>query len=199
MRRAVEITHEAHARAMADDAAGHVRVRGRRRSCCEVSRKHGSERVAYSPIVGSGPNATVLHYRRNNRPMEDGDLLLIDAGASTATTPRDITRTFPGDRDASATRSASIYEIVLEAQHASIEATRPGATFDELHDGSVQVMASRAGRARDHRRARRQRHRGATLQAILHAPDQSLSRHGRARRGRVPRRRQAASARRRAW
>ena len=45
-----------------------------------VFRKHGSPRPAYGPIVGSGPNATVLHYRKNDRRMEDGELLLIDAG-----------------------------------------------------------------------------------------------------------------------
>ena len=139
MRRAVEITHEAHAKVMAMAQPGmyEYEVEGALR---EVFCKNGSERVAYSPIVGSGPNATVLHYRRNNRRMGEGDLLLVDAGSEYGYYASDVTRTFPvSGRFSDAQRR--VYEIVLSAQQASIEATRPGVTLDEVHDKSVQVIA----------------------------------------------------------
>ncbi len=139
MRRAVEITHEAHARVMAMTRPGmyEYEVEGALR---DAFCRNGSERVAYSPIVGSGPNATVLHYRRNNRRMEEGDLLLVDAGSEYGYYASDVTRTFPvAGRFSDAQRR--IYEIVLAAQQASIEATRPGVTLEEVHDKSVQVIA----------------------------------------------------------
>jgi Xaa-Pro aminopeptidase len=105
-----------------------------------IFRKHGSERPAYGPIVGSGPNATVLHYRRNDRRLVDGDLLLIDAGCEYGYYASDITRTFPVSGHFTQPQRA-IYEIVLHAQLASIAATRPGATLEEVHDASVQVIA----------------------------------------------------------
>jgi Xaa-Pro aminopeptidase len=138
MNRAVDITREAHLTAMAAARPGmyeyeiEALLRG-------VFRKHGSERAAYAPIVGSGPNATVLHYHRNNRRMEDGDLLLIDAGTEYGYYAADVTRTFPvGGRFTPPQRT--IYELVLAAQDASISATRPGATIDEVHQASVQVL-----------------------------------------------------------
>jgi len=139
MRRAIEITREAHARAMAMARPGmyEYEVDGALR---EVFCKNGSERVAYSSLVGSGPNATVLHYRRNNRCMSDGDLLLIDAGCEYGYYASDVTRTFPvSGRFSDAQRR--IYELVLSAQEASIEATRPGVTLDEVHERSVTVIA----------------------------------------------------------
>ncbi len=140
MRRAVAITAEGHAAAMAAARPGmhEFEVEALLRS---TFRKHGSERHAYEPIVGSGPNATVLHYHRNDRLMQDGDLLLIDAGSEYGYYASDITRTFPVNGKYSAPQR-EIYEIVLEAQHASIEATRPGATLEQVHEASVRVIAA---------------------------------------------------------
>jgi len=104
-----------------------------------VFRRAGSERPAYGPIVGSGPNATVLHYRRNDRKMQDGDLLLIDAGCEYDYYASDVTRTFPVSGQFTGAQRA-IYEIVLEAQLASISVTRPGATLEEVHNASVRVI-----------------------------------------------------------
>jgi len=100
-------------------------------------RAAGSERPAYSPIVGSGPNATILHYRKNGRRMEDGDLLLIDAGAEVDYYACDVTRTFPISGKFTPPQR-DVYEIVLEAQLAAIEAVRPGATIDEIHAIAVR-------------------------------------------------------------
>ncbi len=139
MRRAVEITHEAHVRAMAMTCPG-MHEYEVEAALHEVFCKNGAERVAYSPIVGSGPNATVLHYRRNTRRMEDGDLLLIDAGSEYGYYASDVTRTFPVS-GAFSDAQRRIYEIVLAAQQASIEATRPGVSLDQVHEASVQVIA----------------------------------------------------------
>jgi len=138
VRRAVEVTTEAHLLAMAKAKPDvyeyeiEAILRG-------VFRRAGSERPAYGPIVGSGPNATVLHYRRNDRRMQDGDLLLIDAGCEYDYYASDVTRTFPVSGRFSAAQRA-IYEIVLDAQLASISVTRPGATLEEVHNASVRVI-----------------------------------------------------------
>lgn len=138
IRRAVEITGEAHREAMAKACPGmyEYEVEAILRA---AFRRAGSERPAYVPIVGSGPNATVLHYRRNNRKMEEHDLLLVDAGCEYDYYASDITRTFPvSGRFTPAQRA--IYEIVLAAQEASISATQPGATLEELHGESVRAV-----------------------------------------------------------
>jgi Xaa-Pro aminopeptidase len=139
MRRAVEITSEAHVEAMARARPDlyEYEVEAVLRA---VFRRHGSERVAYQPIVGSGPNATVLHYRRNDRRMCDGDLLLIDAGCEYGYYASDVTRTFPvNGRWTKPQRE--IYETVLRAQEASIAATKPGATLEEIHRASVREIS----------------------------------------------------------
>lgn len=139
MRRAVDITKEAHIAAMGMARPGvyEYEVEAVLRA---IFRKHGSERPAYGPIVGSGPNATVLHYRKNDRRLGDGDLLLIDAGCEYGYYASDITRTFPVSGHFSKPQR-EVYEIVLQAQLASIDATKPGATLEEVHDASVQVIA----------------------------------------------------------
>ncbi len=102
-------------------------------------RARGSERVAYEPIVGSGPNATVLHYVKSRRQMMAGDLLLIDAGCEYGYYAADITRTFPVSGTFSAEQRA-VYEIVLAAQQACIEAAAPGVTLDQLHQRATRVL-----------------------------------------------------------
>ncbi len=92
----------------------------------------GCERNAYAPIVGSGPNSTVLHYSRNSRRMDRGELLLMDVGAECAGYAADITRTIPvGARYSK--RQREIYEVVLGAQNAVIAAIKPGLPFGDLN------------------------------------------------------------------
>jgi Xaa-Pro aminopeptidase len=81
----------------------------------------------------------VLHYHQNNRQMEAGELLLIDAGAEYGYYAADVTRTFPVGGAFSAPQRA-IYELVLLAQEASIAVVRPGATLDDVHAESVRVL-----------------------------------------------------------
>jgi Xaa-Pro aminopeptidase len=91
----------------------------------------GCERNAYAPIVGSGPNSTVLHYSRNSRRMDRGELLLMDVGAECAGYAADITRTIPVGASFSK-RQREIYEIVLGAQNAVIAAIKPGLPLSDL-------------------------------------------------------------------
>ncbi len=138
MRRAAKISAEAHLAAMAFTKPGahEYEVEALLRS---MFRKAGAQRLAYECIVGSGPNATVLHYRQNDRKMQDGELLLIDAGCEFDFYASDITRTFPVNGSFSKPQR-ELYEVVLAAQEASIAAAVPGATLDALHDISVRVL-----------------------------------------------------------
>jgi Xaa-Pro aminopeptidase len=83
--------------------------------------ENGCERPAYSPIVGSGPNSTILHYSNNDRTMQDGDLLLVDAACEYSMYASDITRTVPVNGHFTA-RQREIYNVVLGAQQAAIDA-----------------------------------------------------------------------------
>jgi Xaa-Pro aminopeptidase len=138
MRRAADITKEAHLRAMARTRAG-MHEYEVEAMLLESFRKHGSERPAYGSIVGSGSNATILHYRANNREMHGGELLLIDAGCEYGYFASDVTRTFPVGGKFSREQQA-IYEIVLESQNAGIEKTRAGGTVEEIHKTCVEVI-----------------------------------------------------------
>ena len=91
----------------------------------DVFFENGCERYAYAPIVGSGPNATILHYSANRRRMDQGELLLIDAAAECGNYASDITRTVPVSGKFTP-RQREIYEIVLGAQKAAIAAIKPG-------------------------------------------------------------------------
>jgi Xaa-Pro aminopeptidase len=106
-----------------------------------VFRKNGSPRCGYATIVGSGVNATVLHYTQNNRRVEAGDLVLIDAGAEFGYYTGDVTRTLPASGRFSP-EQASLYQLVLDAQLAAIDAVRPGSTFIEPHDLAVRVLTA---------------------------------------------------------
>jgi Xaa-Pro aminopeptidase len=138
MRRAARITREAHELAMRRARPG-MHEYEVEAMLVDTFRRHGSERPAYGSIVGSGPNACVLHYRKNDRRIEPGDLLLIDAGCEYGYYASDVTRTFPVGGTFSREQQA-IYEVVLEAQTGGIAAVRPGTTLDAVHRLSVEVI-----------------------------------------------------------
>ncbi len=100
----------------------------------------GCERSAYAPIVAAGPNANVLHYSANSGRLENGGLLLIDAGAECAGYAADITRTIPVDGRFTP-RQRELYEIVLAAQKAVIAAVKPGMTFDRGSPNGLTQIA----------------------------------------------------------
>lgn len=138
MRKAADITAEAHLRAMKAAKPGMHEFQVEA-MLLETFRMHGSERPAYGSIVGSGNNATILHYRLNNRKMEDGDLLLIDAGCEYDYYASDVTRTFPINGKFSKEQQA-IYELVLDAQEAGIDKTRKGSSLEQIHAACVDVI-----------------------------------------------------------
>jgi len=102
-------------------------------------RAGGARRAAYPSIVGSGSNATVLHYVANDCALRTGDLVLVDAGCEYQHYAADITRTFPVDGRFSEAQ-AQIYDLVLAAQVAAIDRVRVGATMEDLHAVAVRVL-----------------------------------------------------------
>jgi Xaa-Pro aminopeptidase len=138
MRQAATITQEAHLRAMQVARPG-MHEYEIDAELIHIFRKHGSERPAYESIVGSGPNATILHYRAGNRVMNDGELVLIDAGCEYGYYASDVTRTFPVNGRFSHEQRA-LYEVVLQAQQAGIEAVKPGVTLEDIHCGTVRSI-----------------------------------------------------------
>ncbi|MCI0389323.1 MAG: aminopeptidase P N-terminal domain-containing protein [Acidobacteria bacterium] len=105
-----------------------------------VFRKNGATGVGYPSIVGSGFNTTILHYNTNNDQIEDGDLVLIDAGAEFNLFSGDITRTFPANGKFTKAQQ-SIYEAVLNAQKEVIKMVKPGESFMKLHEKAVEVVS----------------------------------------------------------
>lgn len=93
----------------------------------------------YPSIVGSGPNATILHYPDGARQMQAGDLLLVDAACSLEYLTGDITRTYPVSGTFSPAQE-DIYAIVLQAQLEGIRAARPGASIRDVHRRTVEVV-----------------------------------------------------------
>lgn len=94
---------------------------------------------AYSPIVGAGANACVLHYIDNMAPLVSGDLLLVDAGGEYGCYAADITRTYPIDGRFSPEQK-SIYELVLRAQKAGIASIKPGALWCLAQENIIRVL-----------------------------------------------------------
>jgi Xaa-Pro aminopeptidase len=138
LRRAIEITGQAHRAVFATTRAGQWEYEIEAVLRAEF-RKRGAERVAYSPIVASGINAATLHHRLNNRQSAPGELILVDAGCEYGYQSADITRTFPASGRFSPAQRA-VYEIVLSAQHKAIESVRPGVTLDFVHDIAVREL-----------------------------------------------------------
>jgi Xaa-Pro aminopeptidase len=100
----------------------------------------GCRRSAYAPIVGSGPNSTTLHYSRNSRRMDAGEVTVMDVAAECDNYASDITRTIPVGGKFSP-RQREIYQIVLGAQRAAIAAAKPGMTFGRTTPDSLYRIA----------------------------------------------------------
>lgn len=136
MRKSARIAEQAHRRAMRickpgmNEAEIHAELlHAFTASQCEAS---------YTPIVGGGANACVLHYISNRDQLNDGDLLLIDAGAEYDGYASDITRTFPINGKFSGPQK-DLYEIVLAAQLKAIDEVREGNPWDHVHETAVHI------------------------------------------------------------
>ena len=102
-------------------------------------RRLGASGPSYETIVASGANATTLHYVENDRRIEEGDLVLIDAGCEYEGYAADITRTFPASGHFTPEQEA-VYRVVLSALHAATSKVRPGGRFQDVHDAAVDVL-----------------------------------------------------------
>jgi len=137
MRKAAKVACSAHIRAMRSCEPGMHEYE------IEAELLHEFRRAgmvpAYSSIVGGGENGCILHYTRNSDRLEDGDLLLIDAGAEYDCYASDVTRTFPVNGRFSAPQKA-LYEVVLAAQTAAIKQVRAGNHWNAPHVAAVRVL-----------------------------------------------------------
>ncbi len=104
----------------------------------DAFRRHNAVE-GYPSIVASGRNACVLHHIENNRRIEAGDLVLVDAGAEKHCLNSDVTRTFPASPSFSQIQK-DVYEVVLASQLRAIARTVKGATLDEIHAGTVRDL-----------------------------------------------------------
>ena len=101
--------------------------------------KNGSQSPAYTSIVAGGANACTLHYNANNCVLNDGDLLLIDAGCELDGYASDITRTFPVNGKFSPAQK-DLYELVLASQFAAIDVAKPGNHWNAPHEAALDVL-----------------------------------------------------------
>ncbi len=138
MQRAADIAAAAHVEAMQTARAGMKEYEVE--ALLEASfRRQGAAGSSYTSIVGSGANATTLHYITNQDTLRDGDLLLVDAGAEYLGYASDITRTFPiNGKFTGAQRD--IYDLVLQTQMSCIDMVRPGVRLEDLKTHSVEML-----------------------------------------------------------
>jgi Xaa-Pro aminopeptidase len=139
MRAAAEITREAHEQAARRCQPGTYEHEVEA-ELHYVFRSRGGAGPAYPSIVGSGDNATILHYIENRDQLRAGDLVLIDAGVELHGYASDVTRTYPvGGHFEGPARE--VYELVLRAQESVLGEIRPGTTLRALHERAVAVLA----------------------------------------------------------
>jgi Xaa-Pro aminopeptidase len=138
LRRAAEITAEAHLQAMRDGQPGrreyHVQA-----EIEYLFRRRGGTGPGYGTIVATGPNATILHYRAGDAELQDGHLCLVDAGGEYDFYTADVTRTFPVSGEFTKPQR-DLYEACLAAQKDAVDAVKPGATIDGIHDLVVRRL-----------------------------------------------------------
>ena len=139
LREACRISAEAHerARAMTRPGMNEAEVQAAIEAHFRAS---GARGPAYGSIVAGGDNACVLHYMANTAQLQDGDLLLIDAGCSVDDYYNgDITRTFPVNGRFSA-EQRELYSLVLASQEAAVQVVQPGGTAEQVHATALRVL-----------------------------------------------------------
>lgn len=105
-----------------------------------VFRSRGAEGLAFPSIIGSGPYSCILHYDKNRRRMKAGDMVVCDIGARKDLYCADVTRTYPVSGRFSK-RQRQVYEAVLDARRAALEACRPGAFVHQVHKAASDAIA----------------------------------------------------------
>ncbi|OCQ95531.1 Xaa-Pro aminopeptidase [Oscillatoriales cyanobacterium USR001] len=138
MRKAANISVEAHNHAMQFAKPGRYEYEIQA-EIEHIFRLQGGNGPAYPSIVAAGKNSCILHYIENNQQLQDGDLLLIDAGCAYGYYNADITRTFPISGKFTPEQKI-IYELVLSAQLAAIEQVKPGNAYSKVHETAVRII-----------------------------------------------------------
>jgi len=139
LRKAINLSLDAHLEAMKMMRPGLYEYQVAAKMV-EVHAMGGSEAEGYAPIVGAGPNSTVLHYDKLARKIADGDIVVMDVGAQFSGYSSDITRTLPANGKFTP-RQREIYEIVLGAQNAVFAALKPGMTYCKSGDKSLYKIS----------------------------------------------------------
>jgi Xaa-Pro aminopeptidase len=140
IRRAVDVTVQAHREAMRLIEPGLNEFEAQ--ALIEYTfRRLGADRPSFATIVGSGPNATTLHYNADDRPMRAGELVVLDIGASYAGYAADVTRTLPVSGRFT-TEQRALYQIVRDAQAAAERAAAPGASWLAVQDSARVTLAA---------------------------------------------------------
>ncbi len=137
MRRAVEVTRQAHTAAMraARDGVKEYEIE----ALIDYTFRRNGGHPGYGTICGGGVNATILHYVDNDQPLKKGELLLVDAGCEIEGFTADVTRTYPiGARFSPAQKRC--YELVLAVEKACVAAVKPGHTIDAIHEQAVELL-----------------------------------------------------------
>ena len=198
MRRAAEITTGAHIRAMRTSRPGGTEAELEAELIHEFMR-NGARFPAYPCIVGAGKNACVMHYVRNDAPLKDGDLVLIDAGCEYQYYASDVTRTFPVNGTFSAAQTRRVRNRAAGAARGDCDDEDAAPAFNVPHETAVRVMTEGLvelglldGDVDD-------LIANETLQKILRAQNLALARPRRARRRRLSRRRRVAHCSNPAW
>jgi len=138
LRRAAEISARGHVLAMKTAAPG-VWEFEVQRALDGYCLGNGARRMAYPSIVGSGPNSCYLHWDKNDRKIEAGDVVLNDSGAEVGYYATDITRTYPASGKFS-TEQRAIYEIVLDAQKQAMAKVKPGVRHEEIEQTCARIQ-----------------------------------------------------------
>jgi Xaa-Pro aminopeptidase len=140
MRRAADISGQAHVRAMQRCQAGlnEYHLEAELHYGFAIN---GAKHAAYGTIVGSGNNACILHYTQNDQELKAGDLVLIDAGCELQGYAADITRTFPVSGRFSEPQK-QLYQLVLDAQMAAFNTVKPGNTMKQVANAAIEVLTT---------------------------------------------------------
>ena len=138
IRKAVEISARAHTEAIKATApeCGENEIQALLEG---AFRRFGGDRPGYGSIVGSGPNATILHYHKDERTMRDGELLLVDAATSYDHYSADVTRTFPVNGRFTP-EQREVYQLVRDAQEAFVRQIKPGVGYRTADDSGRAVV-----------------------------------------------------------
>lgn len=138
LREASRISADAHRAAMAKTAPGRYEY-DLKAAMVGLCLSRGAARMAYPPIVGSGRNSVILHYERDEKRLEDGEMIVNDTGCEYSMYAADVTRSYPVSGRFSQ-EQRKIYEIVLAAQKAGFAAVKPGTQFKDVHNATVRVV-----------------------------------------------------------